>query len=328
MSTTGFLTQRLDLARCADVPAVKREQNRPTAHQLAARFCAILDLYRAEILPASPPVADLPSLQPLADLEAEHIARRMRGVRMFDLRGRRLARRAAIAAAGKEQLQTLAAAAAQQAAHQEQLDAWWDALLDNDAAVVQDALSFAFAQNETPAAPLAVNESTAYVVVDVPQPDVVPLRMPTLAETGDLSLRRLSDSERSDLYTLAVCSYLLKTAKEAFAVAPGLAQVALVAVRNGDQDADGGSSKDAILAARLERSDLANARWDEASSADILDAAAGEKIVAQCPQTRQLQPLPLQDYPDIAMALQLAHLPEGPPATAAIDEGASELVSA
>lgn len=49
--------------------------------------------------------------------------------------------------------------------------------------------------------------------------------MPGETAAGNLTLPKLTKRERSDFYTLMVCGYLLATAKETFAVAPGLAEV-------------------------------------------------------------------------------------------------------
>ena len=62
---------------------------------------------------------------------------------------------------------------------------------------------------------------------------------------------------------------------------------------------------------------------------EIFDSAAKEKLIAQCPQTKALRPLPPQEYPEIAMAMHLADLKcAGAPTVAELFDTVSELATA
>ena len=69
-------------------------------------------------------------------------------------------------------------AAEQQAEVQGQLDRRWQRLCGNDPEVVLATLAEAFADNEAPAAPVAVDGAELALVVLAPPYDVIPERMP------------------------------------------------------------------------------------------------------------------------------------------------------
>jgi len=80
----------------------------------------------------------------------------------------------------------------------------------------------------------------------VPTPIAVPDRRPTITPAGNLSLKRFTKRAASGIYIIMVCGYVLATVKEAFAVAPGLTRVRIVALRSTRIDAYGKSGVEAI----------------------------------------------------------------------------------
>jgi len=121
-----------------------------------------------------------------------------------------------------------------QAKYQADLDAWWAALLRNERETVIGTLAEAFEDNEAAAAPLGVEADEVSIVVLAPGASIVPERMPGRTASGNLSLRKLNNRERSALYTEAVMGHALVTIKEALAVAPGIQSVRLVALRHAE----------------------------------------------------------------------------------------------
>ncbi|WP_447925137.1 DUF4236 domain-containing protein [Georgenia muralis] len=307
-NSTAALSRKLEAARRAEARAAAHEEKQRLAGELAEQFRTILTLHREEFRGATPPVAPPPEIPTLSEVQARHLAAAMRGLGLFDRQRRRVARQSALAAAAAEYGAISAEAAGQQRAYQQDLDAWWNALTFNEPNVVLGVLASAFEDNEAAAAPVGVEGATAFVVVHVPGPEVVPDRMPTRTDAGNLSIRKLSKRDRSDYYTILVSAYLLLTAKETLAVAPGLKAVGMVAIRRGPVDPYGRCAAEPIMAARLERSRLAGIRWNDSDAVAILNAAATEKVFNQFGQAKELRPLSPDEHPDITRAMQIVDL--------------------
>jgi hypothetical protein len=183
----------------------------------------------------------------------------------------------------------------------------WAQLLDNDPDTVLAALAEAFEDNEAAAAPVGVAKdgsvAEASIVVLVPDTEVVPERKPTITEAGNLSLKKLTKRETADLYKLLVCGYLLATAKEAFAVAPRLTQVRLVAIRTTGRNAYGQLRVDALLGVCFARSALLGVRWQDADATAIVNDAGEDLTVNQVGQSKAFEALNLTAEPEIAEVL-------------------------
>ncbi len=181
------------------------------------------------------------------------------------------------------------------AVHQE-----WSALLSNDPDTVLAHLAAAFEDNEAAAAGVGVAGEEVSLLVVVPPVQAVPERRPTTTAAGNLSLKKLTKRETADFYKLLVCGHMLVTLKECFAVAPGLNAARIVAVRPGQVDSYGRTTAEVIMAAGVERTRLFNIRWASVEATTILNDASAEIIAAQKGITRALQPLDLDDHPDLA----------------------------
>ncbi|MGQ0668717.1 MAG: hypothetical protein ACT4PO_03420 [Actinomycetota bacterium] len=114
---------------------------------------------------------------------------------------------------------------------QRELDEHWKLLLENDRHTVLESLEAAFADNQAPAAPINCEDGRATVVLLMEGEDLVPERVPSLTPTGRPTTRKLSQTDRNKFYLSWVFSNILVTVKEAFAVAPGLVAVTVVALR-------------------------------------------------------------------------------------------------
>lgn len=175
----------------------------------------------------------------------------------------------------------------------------WAALTANEPDVVLSTLEEAFEDNEAPAAAVGVADGEASVVVLVPSTDALPERRPTVTDAGNLSLRKLTKSDKADLYKLLVAGYVLVTIREAFAVAPSLLATRVAVLRASVPDAYGARRLECLLAARFTRQALAGIRWDEADSAKILSDAASDLVLKQTGRTSELQPLDISEHDEL-----------------------------
>lgn len=112
------------------------EDKAAEAELLADALTGILDLYRAEFLPASPPRAEPAPVINHAAIRDKHVAAAKRSTNIFDRTGRK----AALAEADRLSLEEVkniqADAERQRQSHQRQLDEWWASLLDCEPEVV------------------------------------------------------------------------------------------------------------------------------------------------------------------------------------------------
>jgi len=68
---------------------------------------------------------------------------------------------------------------------------------------------------------------------------------------------------------------------EALAVAPGIPEVAIVAVRASSPDAYGHRHAEAVMAARVYREALVGIQWDDANAVQVLNAVKHELVADQ-----------------------------------------------
>jgi len=282
------------------------------AQDLFAAIQAITDIHRQPFPPATRPQAPVVPVPELSRLIKAHRSNALAGISLFKRAARATAKHHADAAATAEHNAMLTQADVTRQQHQAALDDIWHRLCDNDPGTVLGVLAAAFEDNEAAAAPLGVSGSHASAVVQVPNPTVLPQRMPGVTDAGNLSIRKMTKRQTADLYKVLVSGYVLVTAREAFAVAPGLTEVAVVAVRLGSLDAYGARPTEAVMAARIARANLAGIRWDDADSPQIINEAAAELVTNQRGTTRELHPLDPALHPDLGPALTAVNLDVGP----------------
>jgi hypothetical protein len=270
----------------------------------------ILNLHRQDFPPSQRPIAPEPPPVATGAVHAKHRKQALVGIGLFKRTARRTAKAqaATVAAAEIQHLERQRLDA--RARHQAELDQWWTALSANDEDVVLDVLTAAFEDNEAPAAPVGVDGSDLTAVVLVPTVDIVPEKKPTTTAAGNLSLKKLTRTERCGLHTVLVASHMLLTVREALAVAPGITAVRVVALQQSRVDAFGAPRIDVLLAARFERSRLAVVRW-EATDANIIVHDAATEVVDNIKRTtHELQPLNLINEPAIQELLRHVEIGE------------------
>jgi hypothetical protein len=187
---------------------------------------------------------------------------------------------------------------------QEQLDAGWRLLLANDPETVVATLEAAFEDNEARAAALDVNGSEVVLVVLSPSPDALPERMPARTPAGNLTLKKITKSDRAQLYKTMVCGHVLATVREAFAVAPAIDAARVVAFRSGGLDAYGRPRIDLLLAARFDRNALDGIQWARAEAPDVVNDASSELVVNIKGQAKELHPIDLAREPELAQLVE------------------------
>ena len=274
------------------------------AQRLSAAFDHILGLPRQEFPEIRRPQAPQPPAIDLDTIQRAHRARAKRGTRFWDRAGRASALVDADSKAQAEVAFLQEEYASKPRQWQAELDRSWDALGANDADVVLATLAAAFEDNEAPAAAVGVAGDAVSLVVVVPAvAQAVPDRKPSTTVAGNLSLKKLTKRETSELYLQVVCGHVLATVKECFAVARGASSARVVVVRPGAPDAYGRSVPEALVAAELRRDRLLGVRWTSTDACTILTDCSSDLLWKQKGAAKELQPLDLDDHPQVRAAV-------------------------
>jgi hypothetical protein len=133
-----------------------------------------------------------------------------------------------------------------------------------------------------------------------------------IVEAGNLSLRKLTQTESNDFHNLLMCGYILVTVREALAAAPGLKAVRVAMVRRTPPNAYGVQSVECLLAAAFTRDALQGIQWQTADAAMIVNDASTELRIQQGP-AEEIRPLDLSNEPSLAATAD--RLPTRPDAT-------------
>ncbi|MBA8929543.1 hypothetical protein BC739_006761 [Kutzneria viridogrisea] len=260
----------------------------------------ILTLHRHDFPSATRPLATEGDPVPLDAVRSRHRKEMLRGIGVFQRAARRAAKAQADATAAEEIRQLEQERDQDRRRRQAELDHWWSALNANDEDVVLGVVAAAFDDNEAPAAPVGVEHAQLTVVLLVPGVDAVPERKPTTTAAGNLSLKKLTKTERSSLHAALVSSHVLLTVREALAVAPGITTVRAIALQHSRTDAFGKHAVDVVMAARFDRASLAAVLWDSTEANAIVHDTATELVVNLKRATHELLPVNLANEPAIA----------------------------
>lgn len=270
------------------------QQKAAEAERVQRQLAAIQALHRYEFPAPSRGIAEMPSLPGFSRLLDAAEREYLKGIGVFRRQERREARAHARQATEQHCRLLLARARHDQAQEQSRLDAAWTALLANDEDVVLGALESAFEDNQAPAAALGVDGGTAYVAVLVPGPETLPERLPSTTVAGNLSLKKMTKSQRASWYLPLVAGHAVATAKEALATCPGLVNVTVVALRP-----EPVGPPLPILATNLARQGLDQVAWAEASSWDVVEGLGRDTRVRFKGVARELTGLDLSDEPSL-----------------------------
>lgn len=270
------------------------------AAQIAAALLSLATLHREAFDPVTPPVAPDPVPVDEAAVLRRHMTAAVKGIGFWKRSERQAAREQARSAAESEISATRAEFEAGRARIQAELDERWAELLANQPDVVLATLAEAFEDNEAHAAAVSVDGSEVSVAVFVPGPEIIPERVPSRTQAGNLSLKKMTQSESAGYYRTAVCGHVLATVKEALAVAPGLSSVRVAAVRLSAPDVYGRSHLECLAAATFSRAALDGVDWEHAESTDVFDQCATDVSVNMSGRVKHLEPLDLTGEPELA----------------------------
>lgn len=156
---------------------------------------------------------------------------KLRGISIFARTDRRIAREQAALEANRNRLDQLIHSEIIRREQQAELDEYWRLLLSNDPEVVTQTLITAFGDNEAKAAVLSVEAGTATVLMMAPGLEVVPSHKAGTTSSGNVSIKQMTQKDQRAIYFDVIPSHALATAREAFAVCPGLMAVKMVVTR-------------------------------------------------------------------------------------------------
>jgi hypothetical protein len=198
-----------------------------------------------------------------------------------------------------------AAGQAQYVAIQQETDQLWQRLTTNDPDVVLAVLRHAFQTSSANAAPLGVWDAEVHLALLAPDLAALPERYPTTTAAGNLSLKKFTKGEMADLYKQLAAGLALATAKEAFAVAPGVTEIRIVVLRNAPADAYGKVRLEPILAARIARPAVNGVQWTQADALTILNQTSSELVTRIAGPSKAFTPLNLKTEPEIARLIHV-----------------------
>ena len=197
--------------------------------------------------------------------------------------------------------------AAKRASEQAELDKEWEKLRANDPETTIATLEQAFADNESPAAPLNCEGARTTVVMQFPQPQtVVPERKPALTPGGKRTLKKRTKTEANSLYLEALGSNVLATVKEAFAVAPGTDVVQMLVIRR-EVDKKHAGELVAIYVGEFDQTHYGGATGPR--QPDKALRLASESMLNLKGKTEQVAPLDLSGEPELQGVLD--HVADG-----------------
>lgn len=267
----------------------------------AAAVTAVLQhlerLHRQNFPRVSEPEVPAPMLPAQEEILAKHLAEARSRISLFRRAKRREAEEAARWSAFREIDLRWRQAQAEYERRLASTRAWWQRLQACDADTVWEQLGLAFADNEAAAAPLSVQGTNVTLAVLLPPVSCIPDRLPGTTESGRTSLRRMTKTQAASWYAVLAAGYVLTTADEAFAVAPGIHTATLVALRPSEA-LIAPSAVECVVACTIDRTALA--LLDRAkSSPDALASVASPHLCNPDARTGAFRPVDLRDEPDL-----------------------------
>jgi hypothetical protein len=295
----------LDAHTRSAVPAstgqLSAQFGRSSKDEEGAAIAAILEhlrlLHGQRFAPASKPVVAPPALPAQAQILSVHLAEARRGVSVFNRTQRREAEQSARWSAYHEINAQWRAAQADYDKRLELANDWWRRLQACDPDTVWEQLGSAFADNEAAAAPLAVRGTHAALAVLLPPVRAIPDKQPGVTASGNTSLRKMTKTQTAAWYQILSAGFILTTADEAFAVAPGLRSITLVGLRP-SEGLIARSPAECVIACTVDRDALAHLDRTQPSPLG-LSLAASAFLTNPDSRTGALKPLDLRDELDL-----------------------------
>lgn len=267
--------------------------------RLRRELLSILEIHRVDFPAAQKPILPPPDLPKIDHFLERREKEMLAGISLLKRAERKEAKSRARHLASQDLEAETQRQIAQHEEDQAEIDAEWDRLNANDPETVIAIIDAAFEDNDAPAAPVDVDDSTLNLVVLAPTIDEIPEQKPAVTPSGKPTVKKMTKQERFDMYLTLVCGHALATIKEALAVAPGVSDVKAVVVRQSGPNVYGDTGMEALLAAKYARSNLDRVRWQEALPSDIVQEAADDLLWNLKGRPPQMQPLDLDDEPEL-----------------------------
>lgn len=263
----------------------------------------IAALHHKHFAVAARPVAPERPRVDVDDIEKRHRAEKLKGVSIFAPQRRREALTKAAAEAQSEVHACGLERVRSRSAAQVQLDKEWARLVANNPDTVMAAPAAAFEDNDAAAAPLGIAGDEATLVVIVPTLSGMPQKKPEVTPTGRSTVKAVPKKEVASWHATAVAGCILVTMKQAFAVAPGLRSIRIVAVTTPEADAYGQRHADVLVAAQIERHRLDGVQCETVESVRILNDVSSELQLKQVGAAKTLTPPSLDGEPELQALL-------------------------
>ena len=220
---------------------------------------------------AGAPIAPHPTAVDDSEVYARHERERRAGISVFKRAERRAAKEAAREAAAREIEQESERRERERATLQASLDEQWRHLNVNDRDTVFATIEAAFEDNEMPAAVIDVQGASATLLMKIGSPgELIPEREVTQTPTGKPTHKRRGKRVINELYAEIMASHIVATAREAIAVAPGLNQVRVLAIRG--ERLGGGLQLIPLYAGQFDRPSLKRDDWEDLNVLGFIEA--------------------------------------------------------
>ncbi len=283
--------------------------------RLAQREQEIAEAAKKEQQLVSVHLEEFPSAQPQKTPAPAPVDRRavlkesqrqaLDGVSLFKWSERRAAKQAATQRAERTIREEERQRADAQAEEQARLDVGWQRLTNNDPQTVLVTLEEAFEDNKAPAAPINCEGDEVTVMMLYESPELIPEHKPASTPSGKPTLRKRKKTERNELYAASLASNALATAKEAFAVAPGISRVAVMVVRKDESPQTARPVLSCLYCGRFERRRFQQLDWSRVDPLVELSNSP-DALIERKGRTVEVAPLNLSDAPDLAAVLRSA----------------------
>jgi len=289
-------------------PSPAAIQKAQEAAELAAIIEQILSVHHEEFHDFTRPIAQAQAVPSVEQLLPSITEQHLQGISVFARKERKAARQAAEAQAQHQHSELARQAIQQQAAMQAEWDRFYQALTANDPDAVMGWVNSCFEDNEAPASVVDVQGNEMTVLLTAPAIDAIPERKPGTTSAGNLSIRKMTKTDRASLHLELICGHTLLTVKEAFAMAPGITTIRVVTFGNEGKDAYGQPRLTPLLAAEFSRPRLTRVQWTSTPATGIvLDVS--DTLVMDI-KRGEIRPIPLNDHPELE---ELAHAIERDP---------------
>ena len=242
------------------VRAAEREAEFEHWLALNRQMLSLAFVHEDDFPDAVAPIAPRPTAVDDGDVYARHERDSRAGISVFKRAERREAKERAREAAAREVEQESERREREWANLQASLDEQWRHLNVNDRDTVFATIEAAFEDNEMPAAVIDVQGASATLLMKIGSPaELIPEREVTQTPTGKPTHKRRGKGVINELYAEIMASHIVATAREAIAVAPGLDQVRVLAIRG--ERLGGGLQLIPLYAGQFDRASLKRNDW-------------------------------------------------------------------